>query len=630
VVIFVDDKQNNKQKDVEIKDTIGFESQNSSFKVATNQKSGGNNPSDLGTINTNLPNSKSNSETRSNVNRPELPNLNAPSQNTGTLNNSNSNLPKQNRQVNNFGRKNEQNNKDKNINSKGTNNSKENNKSLENNDVKDNKQIKNPKDVNPLLNQNNMKNFGMRKNVKDPKINSSASFLGKGRGFMPGKGKLPLLQGNKLLSSLTKRKEKKKSITENLMEKKAGFGVAEVFTALPIQIKIAIFGGLIAFLVIISMIIVAIMTKTSFEEGNREMLEEFVEGDYTEEQLCRYLVKNGYISENATCEDTNPFKFFVTLKSTIKEYEEEYAINRYKVNTELLYETLFYFSADAEYYDVVTEEEIRNLIDASLEKIEESCVIKTYDSDTKTCTSTKYVYNLYEFSLNKYISYLKYGNSSTHPNYSGKSVTRKCGTGTNTDYVFGYGFVNTSSSPLSEKSSCPNESVTDSDYTNLPSTWTSLEDLNALGGVDEYSHTYKGNNNDSSDTIDDSEIVGSEDGVKIAQYALQFVGNPYVYGGNSLTKGTDCSGFVKLVYAHFNITLNRTTSEQIKQGKTVSCDTATLKAGDLIFYDNPVSHVALYIGNGKVVHAKGAKYGITTDKYDYSKKGFNVCKRIVD
>ncbi len=90
-------------------------------------------------------------------------------------------------------------------------------------------------------------------------------------------------------------------------------------------------------------------------------------------------------------------------------------------------------------------------------------------------------------------------------------------------------------------------------------------------------------------------------GEEIAQYALQFVGNPYVYGGTSLTHGTDCSGFVQSVYAHFGYSLSRTTTTQIMQGSAVSYSNA--RPGDLIFYSG---HVAMYIGNGQIVHASNS------------------------
>lgn len=102
----------------------------------------------------------------------------------------------------------------------------------------------------------------------------------------------------------------------------------------------------------------------------------------------------------------------------------------------------------------------------------------------------------------------------------------------------------------------------------------------------------------------------------IVTYALQFVGNPYVYGGNSLTNGTDCSGFVKLIYQEFGYSLTRRASLQYNEGRRISVD--ELKPGDLIFYGNgEVDHVTMYIGNGQVVHASTARTGIKISSMNY-------------
>jgi cell wall-associated NlpC family hydrolase len=97
----------------------------------------------------------------------------------------------------------------------------------------------------------------------------------------------------------------------------------------------------------------------------------------------------------------------------------------------------------------------------------------------------------------------------------------------------------------------------------------------------------------------------SSKGEKIVNYAVQFVGNPYKYGGTSLTNGADCSGFTKSVYKKFGYSLPRTSSEQRSAGTKVSW--SEKKPGDLICY---YGHVAIYIGNNKVVHASSAKTGI--------------------
>lgn len=108
---------------------------------------------------------------------------------------------------------------------------------------------------------------------------------------------------------------------------------------------------------------------------------------------------------------------------------------------------------------------------------------------------------------------------------------------------------------------------------------------------------------------------GSGVGTDVANYALQFVGNPYVYGGSSLTNGTDCSGFVMSVYANFGVSLPHSSSADRSQGSAVgSLDEA--QPGDLICYSG---HVALYIGDGQIVHASTKKTGIIVSNASYKK-----------
>lgn len=103
---------------------------------------------------------------------------------------------------------------------------------------------------------------------------------------------------------------------------------------------------------------------------------------------------------------------------------------------------------------------------------------------------------------------------------------------------------------------------------------------------------------------------GSALGKEIAIYACGFVGNPYVLGGTSLTNGADCSGFVQSVYKAYGYKIPRTSYQQRSAGKAVSY--AEAQPGDLICY---AGHVAMYIGNGRIVHASSAKTGI---KYGYA------------
>lgn len=104
---------------------------------------------------------------------------------------------------------------------------------------------------------------------------------------------------------------------------------------------------------------------------------------------------------------------------------------------------------------------------------------------------------------------------------------------------------------------------------------------------------------------------------KALENAKSKVGNPYVWGGNDVDHGIDCSGFSKWFYQQLGITLPRTSSEQAKCGKAISA--SEMQPGDLIFYGDggTVSHVAIYIGNGQIVHASNSRDGIKISKYDY-------------
>ena len=120
-------------------------------------------------------------------------------------------------------------------------------------------------------------------------------------------------------------------------------------------------------------------------------------------------------------------------------------------------------------------------------------------------------------------------------------------------------------------------------------------------------------NTQSAQSSQASATTASGMGQSIANYALQFVGNPYVYGGTSLTNGADCSGFVMSVYKHFGINLPRTSGEQGKCG-TNSGGLANAVPGDLVSYSG---HIGIYIGNGQIVHASSAKTGIKVSNANY-------------
>lgn len=134
-----------------------------------------------------------------------------------------------------------------------------------------------------------------------------------------------------------------------------------------------------------------------------------------------------------------------------------------------------------------------------------------------------------------------------------------------------------------------------------------LKKLQAGGGGNAANGTY---------TTDYNALIdaagGSELGKQVAKYACQYIGNPYVAGGTSLTNGADCSGFTYRVYSDFGYRLPRTSTEQRSAGTGVNYSDA--QPGDLICYSG---HVALYIGGGKIVHASTQKTGIKVGNAEY-------------
>ena len=103
----------------------------------------------------------------------------------------------------------------------------------------------------------------------------------------------------------------------------------------------------------------------------------------------------------------------------------------------------------------------------------------------------------------------------------------------------------------------------------------------------------------------------------LINYAKQFLGNPYVYGGTSLTDGADCSGFVQQIFKNFGIKTGRSSRDQIENAQSITFE--ELQPGDLIFYSSGdyVNHVAIYAGDGVIIHAANSRTGICTGRYDY-------------
>lgn len=105
--------------------------------------------------------------------------------------------------------------------------------------------------------------------------------------------------------------------------------------------------------------------------------------------------------------------------------------------------------------------------------------------------------------------------------------------------------------------------------------------------------------------------------IEICEYARQFVGNPYRWGGTSLTKGADCSGFTLSVYAKYGVSLPHSSKAQANCGERI--DISEVQPGDLVFYGGKnIHHVAMYIGNGQIVHAQSSDTGIVVSSMYYN------------
>ena len=201
------------------------------------------------------------------------------------------------------------------------------------------------------------------------------------------------------------------------------------------------------------------------------------------------------------------------------------------------------------------------------------------------------------------------GSASTDTSYDNGS------TGTDTSYDNGSTSTDMSydNGSTGTDTSYDNGSTgTDTSYDN-GSTGTDTSYDNGSTGAD----TSYDNGNTGTDTTTDSSASDSSLGQQIADYAVQFVGNPYVYGGTSLTNGTDCSGFTMSVMANFGIGLARTAADQSYGGTSVAI--SDIMPGDLLFYSDGsgISHVALYIGGGQIVHAATESQGIIISNYNY-------------
>ena len=198
---------------------------------------------------------------------------------------------------------------------------------------------------------------------------------------------------------------------------------------------------------------------------------------------------------------------------------------------------------------------------------------------------------------------------------------------TQSDVTIGYGLVKTDGGTLNVRTgpgsdythiyTLPNGKVVN--ITGIDSGWFKIN----VDGINGYvSSDYMVTCKDSAGSRGDGTVAAASSsmGQQIVDYAKQFLGSPYVWGGNG-PSSFDCSGFTKYVYAHFGYTLNRTASSQLSNGTAVS--RSELQPGDLVFFYNgrvstPVSHVGIYVGDGQFIHASTNSYAVQYDSLNSS------------
>ena len=199
---------------------------------------------------------------------------------------------------------------------------------------------------------------------------------------------------------------------------------------------------------------------------------------------------------------------------------------------------------------------------------------------------------------------------------------------TKADVTIGYGLVETDGSPLNVRSGPGTDyskvtSLNDGAVVTIVGIDNGWYKVKTSGGSVGYvSSDYMVTCKDSAGSRGDGTVVAASSslGQQMVDYAAQFLGTPYVYGGNG-PNSFDCSGFTSYVYRHFGYTLNRTATGQLSNGVSVS--KSELQPGDLVFFKSggskPVSHVGIYVGGGQFIHASTNTYEV---RYDNLTSGY--------
>lgn len=377
--------------------------------------------------------------------------------------------------------------------------------------------------------------------------------------------------------------------------------------------KVAVAIGIVILIVVLLIIFVIIATTVKDDESEINTSNEVigvVTGKMNYEEITDYLVYMGICreltdknEEQKACMESGFGKFILEFKDVYEEYKQylDKDGNPIELDVPLIMETISYNRSDNTLVELLNttsglgsvKNELYELAQAQVEYIQE--VGDYYNSSCKKTKNKEIGEPYYRISDDKYVSYLKYG--KVHENYSGNAKIY--------DAVI---------HPDSEE-----ECIPDGKSYSPPSTTryvgeTIIEENN-------------GDTSDNNSNSNENTVTGNGIGVQVANYALQFVGNPYVWGGTSLTDGIDCSGFTMKIFEHFGISLPHYSISQAKYGKDIGTNISNAIPGDLIVYNH--SHVAIYIGNNKIVHAASSKSGIKIgNKADY--KSILSIRRLVE
>ena len=213
-------------------------------------------------------------------------------------------------------------------------------------------------------------------------------------------------------SNLTKKASKRQLSSE---------GPASVIAKLPPKVKIFLAAGGGGFLLIV--IIVVIIISVANMRNDRKTQQGYISGNLSDDELCEQLVRNGFAQSVDTCHDSKAYKFYNKIKTVVSDYQSEKNVN---LIPGLIYETISYERTDAETYEEYTDAEVEALADAMTERVKETCYTYTnqrLNNGDTVCKKTKVEWTYNQISFDKYISYLKFGTGSKHPNY--KSGERK-------------------------------------------------------------------------------------------------------------------------------------------------------------------------------------------------------------